>query len=519
MGALPPRPLGSPFPTVHRARARARHPFRTPPPSPLSHSPLPHPHPHNPHNPLPPPPPRSYPLVLHLFGVCSHGRRWRRILEYTTDTSRCLGELPAALASLLSRPQPHWQAGDTAHAVVPSTSLVITRSLVYGDRRSVETYVPPRHLAGILPSALLLQYDFWQRPDASLLAQRRGGSHGLPPPNAPDELHIELTLEGTAAVRRVPLDARGAPQSHRERYLLSSARVPRHGALGSLLQLLLRVEDLAHVLLWSNAGDGIGDDDDDDYSEDDEEDCSEDDEGEPSGGTARSPGRADTSRAECAVGLIELPRLRLSFSVVRETCGEGGGRALLRCNEHPGLVLGWLECERLHALLRGLPHALVLTSEAGDVAVLLSALCKPCRLVAPNEPLHTQMLLARHLPSWMAQLPSSRHYLYSVHPSRTYLSPPSLAAALYLLLLRWLARDFEAACALAPSCVTDAPMSAEEAQLWKMLADLTSDAEPAAHACRLKLSLGARACPELACPWEAAKELGCYLAKLSYELP
>ena len=36
-----------------------------------------------------------------------------------------------------------------------------------------------------------------------------------------------------------------------------------------------------------------------------------------------------------------------------------------------------------------------------------------------------------------------RDSLYAVHRSGGYLTPPSLAARIYLLLLRWLARDFE----------------------------------------------------------------------------
>ena len=96
-----------------------------------------------------------------------------------------------------------------------------------------------------------------------------------------------------------------------------------------------RVENLAHVLLWSDADGG-------------------------SGGARLS--------------LIELPRLRLSFDVSRPKGGgpprvsspvarraTNGQMAHTACarvpqvssREHPGLYLGWLECERALALLRG----------------------------------------------------------------------------------------------------------------------------------------------------------------------
>ena len=165
--------------------------------------------------------------------------------------------------------------------------------------------------------------------------------------------------------------------------------------------------------------------------------------------------------------------------------------------------------KRLGALLRGLPHALLLFDEAGDVSVLLSALCKPCRFTMSGDPLHTQLLIARHAPGWASTFTSTRHYLYRVHRSRSYLTPPSLAAALYLLILRWLGRDYEATCALAPSCVTDEPLTEEEGLLWSQLSDFVDDCQPAAHATRLKIHLGARACPGLASPWDAALSSCC----------
>ena len=97
--------------------------------------------------------------------------------------------------------------------------------------------------------------------------------------------------------------------------------------------------------------------------------------------------------------------------------------------------------------------------------MLLSGLCKPCRLTDPADPLQTQLLLARHAPGWGRSLTGGRHYLYAVHRSGAYLTPPSLAARLYLLLLRWLARDFESVFAMCAGCASDSPLTAEEAQL------------------------------------------------------
>ena len=134
-----------------------------------------------------------------------------------------------------------------------------------------------------------------------------------------------------------------------------------------------------------------------------------------------------------------------------------------------------------------LPHALLLANDEGDAFVLLSSLARPCQLADPNHPLASQMVLARHSDAWIEKLPGVKHYLYAVHRSGAYLTPPSLAARIYLLLLRWLARDFEGVYQMCACCASDSPLSAEEAQLWALLADFDDDMEPEAHACRLKL--------------------------------
>ena len=56
-------------------------------------------------------------------------------------------------------------------------------------------------------------------------------------------------------------------------------------------------------------------------------------------------------------------------------------------------------------------------------------------------------------------------------------------------------------------CSCDTSLTREEAQLWALLADLNEDVDPGAHACRLRLSLATRCCPELPCPWDDAEQL------------
>ncbi|KAL1530323.1 hypothetical protein AB1Y20_001232 [Prymnesium parvum] len=255
-------------------------------------------------------------------------------------------------------------------------------------------------------------------------------------------------------------------------YSVSNAAVRR------LLQLFEQMEDIGHILMWS--------------TEHGDAECAPD--------------------TEASLELLELPRLRLSFKVQRG----GDGVANLHSIEHHGLKVSWLRSERAAALLRGLPHALLLENAEGDTLLLLSALSKPFRVSDVADPLSAQLLLARHSTEWTDALSSVRHYLYAVHRSGSFLTPPSLAARIYLLILRWLARDYEGAFSMAKSCASDTHLTAEEAQLWALLADFEDDVEPGAHSLRLQLWLATRCCPELQCPWNVGEQLQLYLFKLPF---
>ena len=57
---------------------------------------------------------------------------------------------------------------------------------------------------------------------------------------------------------------------------------------------------------------------------------------------------------------------------------------------------------------------------------------------------------------------ATRYYLYPVHTSLSFLHTPSLAAALYLVLCRFLSRDYAAAAGVVATCTVDVPFTPEE---------------------------------------------------------
>eukprot|EP00954_Amorphochlora_amoebiformis_P014105 1105270-Amorphochlora_amoeboformis.AAC.1 len=83
---------------------------------------------------------------------------------------------------------------------------------------------------------------------------------------------------------------------------------------------------------------------------------------------------------------------------------------------------------------------------------------------------------------------TQRYFLYPVHISLSFLFTPTLSSALYLLLLRYLHRDYAAAFRLVHSIGTDAVFLDEEAMIFMHLAQCNKDRHPDAHAVRLAIS-------------------------------
>ena len=459
-----------------------------------------------------------YPAHLDVFNVVEHGRRWVRELVYTSDTARCYGDPIAGggfTGSVAILPRPHWQSGEIATPSAAGPSLVISRA-VSPDSPDSQICVPTRHLNGVLPAALISNFLFWRVSDGKtlighpmpkpgepailppgLMAADGGGGvggtgvGGGPSPVAQlagkDEITV-IVANGGSVVRRTPCDANGAPKPAESRRLICTLGNALDSPLGQLVALLERVEDLGHVLMWSAK--------------------------ESETGVASNPfggGGGGGGDSNAPISLVELPRLHLTFEAAKEK----DGSLRLYSKEHPGMYIGGIGGARAETLLRGLPHALVLLNEEGDAHVLLSSLAKPCRLSDPSDPLSSQLILSRASKTWLNALPSVRHLLYGVHRSLAFMMPQSLAACLNLLILKWLARDFATCFALAPSCVTDEVLGADEEQMWLALMALEDDVEPETHAVRLRISLVTRACPHLQPKWDVAKQLALYLAKLS----
>jgi len=113
---------------------------------------------------------------------------------------------------------------------------------------------------------------------------------------------------------------------------------------------------------------------------------------------------------------------------------------------------------------------------------------------------------------------STKYLLLPIHVSLSFIQTPTLASSLYLLLLRFLNRDYVDVQRLCSSAGTDSELTDEETAVMKSISNI-HDGHPDAHAARLHLTLAL-----LDAPWEVKAVIGWdvpgetykYLNKISY---
>ncbi|CAJ1327073.1 unnamed protein product [Effrenium voratum] len=273
------------------------------------------------------------------------------------------------------------------------------------------------------------------------------------------EMAVVPAEEGPSAME---LDEPASTEAWSLLDLLSAAE---GSELAGLTELLVRVEDLSHILAWAQEEGGV------------------------------------------KIASIELPRLKLTLQPT-----EGG----LEVKDAGGwfvksVAKGEAAEPALSQLLAGLQQALLLENAAGDLRVLLPN-HDVTRPVVNGEPFGTQLLFNRSSFGWQEAM-DSPYYLYPVHATHAYMQATSLAAGLYLALLRLMLRDYAASFAELENCWTDVPLLAEEQWVFNQFGGSLQDRHPDAHAVRCKLALCTAFVEDVVLPFELHVEMDEYLAK------
>lgn len=346
------------------------------------------------------------PPSISVFNVIEHGRRFLRVLEYTSNISTCLHEVdgdPYAdrVAGILSM-----SIGIPMTTVSPTDSLIVSRAL--NTTVGNQVYIPKRFLAGTIPTSLIDKYSFWQSENDDITGYEESTNLG-------DDEDEDVTQQSSGSSTRLKIkllkdsdrDDSGFCNSGAsalvQRIVVTDAdavidkidsNVPtmtlldiRTASPSSLLKrigmLLSRLDNLSHVLVWSLS-------------------------------------KVHTATDECSIDIIELPRVNLSFKAKQVENIDGTIEYRLYSNDHDGLYISTATESReiVETLLGSISHFIVLQNSDNDLFVLMPGCALPRRLNTDGTALSVQVLLDRRNKEWIDNMGEVRCYLYPVHNSK-----------------------------------------------------------------------------------------------------
>ena len=447
----------------------------------------------------------QYPPVINIFNVAEHGRRHFRVLEYTSNMSLCQHEgsgepYPDRVGGILSM-----STGIPMTTLEPESTLVITRAL--NAELGTQTLIQDRYLAGLLPTALIERYTFWQSEDDNIIGyetQHARGEHDEEVDGGADNdkrptTRLKITLakadefdrsgfcnsSAEAMIQRIPV-SNARPEvlevdpNRPVMTLLNVLSAPPSSLLKRIGMLLSRLDNLAHVVFW----------------------CA---------------GNVKSAHAAASVDVIELPRVNLKFVSRKVESVDGQVEQRLYSNDHDGLFISTsVEAREIaERLLGSISHFLVLQNAENDLFVLMPGCALPRRLHIDGSHLSVQVILDRRNQEWIDNIGEVRCYMYPIHNSRSFLVTPSLASSMYLMVMYFITGSYQEVYKMVESCVSE-ELTPEEKQIFDQLEYLGNDMHPDAHACRLKLSVvtvGLGGDDSMRCPWSVTEEMEEYCKK------
>ena len=345
------------------------------------------------------------PPVINIFNVTEYGRRLLRVLQYSSSSSICLDEVkgepyPDRVAGILSM-----SSGIPMTNTFPSDSLIVSRALSKSIGNQV--YIPKRFLAGILPTALVDTYTFWQTEDDNIIGfedvdiEKNEDDNDIVVENgAISRLKITL-LKGSdvdksgfcnspadALVQLIPTlnsdpEKEELDPNRPVMTLLNIITAPPSSLLKRVGMLLSRLDNLSHILVWSTSH-------------------------------IKSPSDA------LSVDKIELPRVNLTFKAKRVAMVGGSIEHRLYSNDHSGLYIATSTESReiVEKILGSIEHFIVLQNSDNDLFILIPGCALPRRLTTDGNNLSVQVLLDRRNQEWIDNMGDIRCYLYPVHNSQ-----------------------------------------------------------------------------------------------------
>ena len=325
---------------------------------------------------------------------------------------------------------------------------MITRAL--NSKLGTQLFIPQRFLAGILPTALVEAYSFWQSSGDNIIGYLNENI-AEDDDNDDDEVEVSTPVlsgpstrlnislfkgsdmdksgfcnsQAEALVQRIPvLDANHTSEeidpSRPKLSLLNVMTATPMSLLKRIGMLLSRLDNLSHVLIWSTAN-------------------------------------VRTAHEACSIDVVELPRVNLSFKSKKVEAIDGKVDYRLYSNDHSGLFISTSTESREIAerLLGSIAHFIVLQNSDNDLFVLVPGCALPRRLNVDSSHLSVQVVLDRRNQEWIDNMGEVKCYLYPVHNSKSFLVTPSLASSMYLMVMYFITGSYRDVFKMVESCVSE----------------------------------------------------------------
>ena len=438
---------------------------------------------------------------LEVWSLVEHARRCYKVVNWTSDSRRCVADLGLHLPDPKALPPPpaiRFQAGNPAGAKVydDGCSVDIIRGCNKLDLNERQRFVPPQCLQGVIPEALLKAQLFWTTADKARAALKRPDplspleielvkpfGKKMPVVTFPERYCTETVLYGEprnpSQIKSPAVPLRYSCEVHITAERTEIIRIDAksgakwrlvnvgHGGESTpalpirIASILKRVENIGWILCWA-------------------------------------PLKEDSTAAIRADEiLIELPRLELSFSIKLMAGEDAGGAARVHSNEYSGWFLhtepevyGEHANSRLAEILNGAPHSIVLSNVVGELKLLVPtcALYRPVMELAPWSSLI--------IPFRSAENKSGKPIAsYDIHVSYDFMLQTTWENCVTWAYLQLMQRNYGMAMATIRQSMTDMPLSASERNaVWEFnqigpfaAKDKGPDWHPDSVACNLNL--------------------------------
>jgi hypothetical protein len=374
----------------------------------------------------------------------------------------------------------------TAHEIFCTVSGPVDTS---SEEWTLEEFISPRCLFGLIPEYLLEQYQFW-RTGNRLIRGYRYSTVSRSSAFERDSVIVVVDRSSSTATIHQLSDGK------REMTLLNPLLCCTSSldkSMRSLVQILTEVELLSHILFWT---------------------------------TSEIPfvgcEVCDPSRRVCEISRIEFPRLKTAFDMRMRN-----GEAELSLSDHDDLVLCLDVPESVKRLYSNFARCIPLRNSTNQYFLLVPTfgLIQPMVKACPFT---TDIVYDRSF-NWYSKV-QSRYYLYPVHPSSKFLEMPTVSAALYWILLCFVHRKYWMVATLVNTVFqTDLKLNEEQRYFLAQIPKTSQgsfknvDSHPDAHACRLMIALVCLECGEKIDTvewrnffWDVGEDIKAYLGKYAH---